>query len=139
MRQIEVSVDVFAAIWAARRPDEASEDEVLARVLGVRTQALADQPHSNDAAIANLPRSKKWTDVLVWTLRSHGGKASLAEIYKTSRVGRRGLGYATTAEHEASARECLESHCSDSEKFRGKADLFWMPEGKGAGVWALRE
>jgi hypothetical protein len=33
MRQIEVSVDVFARIWALRQPGEDSEDAILARLL----------------------------------------------------------------------------------------------------------
>lgn len=33
-RSIDVSTDVYAAIWAARRPGENCEDAVLARVLG---------------------------------------------------------------------------------------------------------
>ena len=85
-----------------------------------------------------MPNSMKWTDVLVWTLRELGGRAELADIYRVSRLGRSALGKAITREHNASARECLESHCSDSDKYRWKDDLFFMPEGKGAGVWALR-
>ncbi|QEE46078.1 hypothetical protein FVA81_16315 [Rhizobium sp. WL3] len=38
MRQIEVSVDVFAAIWAARNDGENSEDEVLRRLLDLPTK-----------------------------------------------------------------------------------------------------
>lgn len=41
MRQIEVSVDVFAAIWAARKDGESNEDEVLRRVLGLPAGAPA--------------------------------------------------------------------------------------------------
>ena len=35
MRQIEVSVDVFAAIWATRKDGENSENDVLRRILGL--------------------------------------------------------------------------------------------------------
>lgn len=36
MRQINISTDTFAGIWAARRPGEESEDAILRRILGVK-------------------------------------------------------------------------------------------------------
>lgn len=36
MRTIEVTTDVYAAIWAARRPGEDSEDAILARILNAQ-------------------------------------------------------------------------------------------------------
>lgn len=151
MRQIEVSVDVFAEIWSARRTHELTEDEILARLLNVArerpgavrpafrgAEAQADRVASSQTSVGAGPRSKKWTDVLVWSLEQLGGRATLGEIYRTSREARLVLGHPITREHDASARECLESHCRESSKYRGKADLFYMPSGKGAGVWALR-
>ncbi|MER9762633.1 hypothetical protein [Mesorhizobium sp. M0138] len=149
MRQIDISVDVFAAIWAARLPHELNEDQILGRLLRPKhatpeTGPAAPKPivsNTFDSTASNkynLPRSKKWTDVLLWSLDQLGGKANLSEIYRKSREGRSALGFPITAEHDASARECLESHCLESTKFRGKADLFHMPMGKGAGVWAVR-
>jgi hypothetical protein len=140
-RQISVSVDTFAQIWAARLPGENSEDQILARVLhqdhsiqkSAVPEAIADAAQQG---LKDLPPNKKWTDLLIWTLRRHGGCASLSEIYQTSRRGRLALGFRVTRHHDDSARECLESHCRDSKKFKG-TELFWMPEGKGAGVWAL--
>ena len=35
MRNVQVSVDVFQAIWAARQPGEDDEDTILSRLLGV--------------------------------------------------------------------------------------------------------
>lgn len=35
MREIRVSIDVYAAIWAARQPGENNEDEILRRVFAV--------------------------------------------------------------------------------------------------------
>ncbi len=35
MRQINVSTDTFAGIWAARQPGEDSEDAILSRILGL--------------------------------------------------------------------------------------------------------
>ena len=36
MRNIQISTDVFQAIWAARRPDEEDEDAILRRLLEIR-------------------------------------------------------------------------------------------------------
>jgi hypothetical protein len=145
-RQIEVSVDVFAGIWAARLPHQRDEDAVLFRLLKLKrrlseTPSAATVEDMGDPELplpdGSRPRSVRWTDVLTWTLEQLGGKAALADIYRVSRQGRLALGYAVTAKHDASARECLESHCSQSLKYREKADLFCMPQGKGAGIWAL--
>jgi hypothetical protein len=151
MRQIEVSVDVFAGIWRARLPHERTEDDILARLLLVRPvspqpTSPAESPTDKNSLSGpakptrpgSQPASKRWRDVLEWALRQLGGKGTLEQIYAKTREGRAVLGLVITAEHNASARECLESHCSESQKFRGKADLFFMPEGKGAGVWAVR-
>ena len=149
-RQIDVSVDVFAAIWSARLPNETSEDEILRRLLKVEASQGSSVMHPNAAAVPSeteknsdvkmkshsKPDSKQWVDVLVWALSELGGRAHLSAIYEKTMQGRRALGVRITAQHDASARECLESHCRESSKFRGH-ELFWMPEGKGAGVWAL--
>jgi len=39
MRSIQISTDVFAAIWAARRNGEDSEDAILRRLLGLASSA----------------------------------------------------------------------------------------------------
>lgn len=141
MRQIEVSVDTFAQIWAARVPGELNEDQILSRILSTGPAAAkAVVPEAVQGAarrgLDDLPPSVRWTDLLIWTLRRHGGRAPLSEIYRTSRQGRLALGYKTTEHHDAAARERLEAHCRACNGFKGK-ELFYMPEGKGAGVWAL--
>lgn len=37
MRNIQISADVFQAIWAARLPDEEEEDAILRRLLDIQT------------------------------------------------------------------------------------------------------
>lgn len=148
VRLVELSTDTFAALWSARREGEHSEDDIICRLLLPRIDSqeiehLLTAPASGELSDrgrtpSNLPKSIKWTDLLVWTLEQLGGEAPLEEIYRVSREGRRSLGRRPTREHNASARECLESHCLESEKYRGKSNLFRMPKGKGAGVWALR-
>jgi hypothetical protein len=50
VRQINVSTDTFAGIWAARSPGEESEDAILRRILGLKgstgTEPLAPTPIS---------------------------------------------------------------------------------------------
>lgn len=159
-RKIEVSVDTFALIWAARLSNETSEDQIIARLARNAPDGAAipaappvspppppllasdakEMPITSAVTLGvKLPHSSKWTDLLVWTLETLGGKATLADIYRKSKEGRRALGMRVTPNHDASARECLESFSSDSDKWRERGDLFCMPEGKGAGVWALRK
>jgi len=148
LRHIEVSTDTFASLWRARLPNEYSEEDIIRRLLelGGNSMIMKDPIDiippsplpSEEHSITSRPQSIRWTDLLVWALNRLGREAPLAEIYRVSREGRRSLGHSTTVHHDASARECLESHCSDSDKYRHKADLFWMPYGKGAGIWALR-
>src|SRR5688572_1209081 len=111
-RQITISVDVFAAIWAARLPSENTEDQILARLLKARRDQLRpDSAAASDAGPIHSkgpsrPPSGKWTDLLVWTLQQLGGCAVLSDIYAKSREGRKALGMSITREHDASAREC---------------------------------
>jgi len=44
MRPIQVSTDVYAAIWAARKAGEDSEDDILRRKFGVPAPAVAAEP-----------------------------------------------------------------------------------------------
>jgi hypothetical protein len=145
IRTIELHVDTFAELWKQRRPEENSEDQIIRRLLNMMEETYEPSDAIRAASEASLgigssdlPPSKQWKPLLVWTLQKLGGRASLADIYRVSREGRRALGYRTTPNHDASARECLESHCLESEKYRQRENLFCMPEGKGAGIWALR-
>ena len=52
-RDIQVSTDVYAALWAARKPGEDNEDAILRRVLAVPAEASqpddASRPVPTDA------------------------------------------------------------------------------------------
>jgi hypothetical protein len=243
MRPISVSTQVFARIWALRRPGEQSEDAVLRRVLGCHDEepevkygaaeapglepsspkdGVFDRRHNIHFAegfevfrvylgrdfraranngswirsdgtryrsLNELSRSigarteNAWLNwffasptgsrLPVATLRegsesSHGefkeetetnpneedmtwrsdvrkaleqlgGRASLRHIYRETSKIRRAAGRSLPQSFDATVRRTLEEHSSDSLVFRGIHDLFWMPEGKGAGVWALRD
>ena len=49
MRQISVSTDVFAAIWANRQVGEETEDDILSRLLASQPQAPANDVYENGA------------------------------------------------------------------------------------------
>ncbi|MEQ1951355.1 hypothetical protein [Mesorhizobium sp. CN2-181] len=54
MRAIDVTTDVYAAIWAARKAGENTESEILARVLQVPAPAQT-QPPPTQQQLANDP------------------------------------------------------------------------------------
>jgi hypothetical protein len=78
-----------------------------------------------------------WRDDVREALRQLGGRASLYQIYDKVEAIRKAAGRSVPRTLDATVRRTLEDHSSDSENYRG-ADLFTMPEGRGAGVWALR-
>jgi hypothetical protein len=147
MRAIEVSTEVFARIWALRADREESEDAILKRVL-----ASAPEPKQSTAATQDGNSTKPfydrgprtwsqptWATDLAEVLLARGGKARLQQIYDDVEKLRRAAGRSLPKSIEATVRRTLENHSSDSHNYRGGADLFCMPEGKGAGIWALRQ
>jgi hypothetical protein len=79
-----------------------------------------------------------WRDDVRDALQRLGGKARLHALYQEVERTRRGVGRSVPRTLDATVRRTLEDHSSDSENYRGGLDLFCMPEGRGAGVWALR-
>lgn len=159
LRSIEISTEAFALIWAARKPPEESENEILLRILrnrgneimsGVRpilpvghdlleVKASIGESQENNAI---KPEEKmfgkvRWVDDVRAALVALGGKASLHAIYKEVERVRRAAGRTIPKTLDAVIRRTLEDHSSDSANFRG-ADLFCLPEGHGKGIWALR-
>jgi hypothetical protein len=57
MRTIQVSTDVFAALWAARSGDEQSEDDVLRRILKLKPAKLPTIPRATGKTGFNDGRS----------------------------------------------------------------------------------
>jgi hypothetical protein len=78
-----------------------------------------------------------WFDDVLEALRQLGGKAHLGKIYNTVRTIRRNAGRALPKSFESEVRKTLEDHCPEAY-FRRRRNIFFMPEGKGAGVWAIR-
>jgi hypothetical protein len=146
MRTIEVSTEVFARIWALRADREESEDAILRRVLAgtsdpKQTAASPDRSEATKPFYDRGPRTwsqPTWATDLAEVLLARGGKARLQQIYDDVEKLRRAAGRSLPKSIEATVRRTLENHSSDSHNYTGGADLFCMPEGKGAGVWALR-
>jgi hypothetical protein len=57
MRTIEVSTDVFAALWASRRDDEHSEEEILRRVLKLKPAEKPPAPQKKSKVGFADPRN----------------------------------------------------------------------------------
>ena len=80
-----------------------------------------------------------WRSDVRKALEELGSRASLGRIYTEAMRIRRAKGRSVPQAFEAVVRRTLEENSFDSLVYRGGQDLFWMPEGKGAGVWALRD
>ncbi len=233
MRQIAVSVEIFAKIWALREAGEETENDILARLL---TQAPTQKVENYSEAQASpgfrdlrhgvlfpegfeIFRSLKGEDVRArasggrWVLKGSGalygslnelsrgvgagtenawaswfflgpdgrrqhistlrdptavvrrkarpagplsedalwladvraglaaiedGRGLLDDIYKAVEQVRRAQGRDWPVAAKATVLRILEESSSDSDAFKGGADHFAMPYGKGAGFWALR-
>ena len=61
MKSITIDVEVFAAIWSARRAEENDENEILARLLGVTPSAQSnlERPKANATVSATRLTFKK--------------------------------------------------------------------------------
>tara|TARA_Y100000816_G_C26029742_1_gene539004 strand:+ start:48 stop:1178 length:1131 start_codon:yes stop_codon:yes gene_type:complete len=77
-----------------------------------------------------------WREDTVQALKNLGGIAHLSDIHKEVekiRKGKLNNTWTQTVQRE------LETYSSDSEAYGGKKDIFYMVEGKGKGVWGLRD
>jgi hypothetical protein len=75
-----------------------------------------------------------WAEDIVTALRRLGGTGTYDEIY--SEVA--GIRPYLPPTWKEIIRRQIEDMSSDSEGFKGKADLFYSVEGLGQGVWGLR-
>ena len=76
-----------------------------------------------------------WREDTIQALKNLGGVAHLSEIHKEVeklRKGKLNNTWTQTVQRE------LETYSSDSEAYGGGKDIFYMVEGKGKGVWGLR-
>jgi len=77
---------------------------------------------------------KPWLVVIVDAITRLGGEAHYEDLYREIKSRHASQ---LTKEWEATVRRTIETHSSDSDNFTGK-DVFYSVEGKGRGVWGLR-
>ncbi|MDE9450961.1 hypothetical protein J3R80_10835 [Aliiroseovarius sp. Z3] len=147
MPTIEIDLDVYAAIWTNRVTPEASENEVLRRVLGLDdpntlrpTQIKKDLKSHNygkeSAPMLQVPVGKiRWIDDVVAALQTLNGQATLHRIYTQVEKQRSEARRTLPKNLQAIVRRSLEEQSSDSEAFKGRDDLF---EHVRRGEWRLR-
>lgn len=190
-RRIEVSVEVFQKIWSLWQAEEATEDEILRRILwqlppgtpemnysyptslsvppsaaptgvhetdssGPAGPTLGDPPSdgqvnrirgkegnrsappSRSGTIRPSGRSRgkiRWVDDVCDALQLIGGEADLPEIYRMVQDIRRTEGRSLPESLEATVRQTIEAHSSDSENYEEREDYF---EHVSRGRWRLR-
>jgi hypothetical protein len=100
-------------------------------------ELVSDSAEAEVSSEASSART--WRDDIEVALDplDRGDGASLYEIYRAVKTIRLGAGRSVPETLEATVRRTLEDNSSDSDNFRG-TDLFYMPKGKGAGIWGLR-
>ncbi|WP_299737863.1 hypothetical protein [uncultured Roseobacter sp.] len=141
MRTIEIDLDVFAAIWANREPNENDENTVLKRLLCTNCDidpklSKKDRQDTKMLQEAYEPMGKiRWIDDVESALRELGGQATLHRIYQQVRKRRENGKRSLPPSLEAIVRRSIEEQSSDSESFKGIIDLF---KHIGRGEWKLR-
>lgn len=123
-----------AKIWS--RP-EATEVEATEAAAADDSSSMSVVISPSDGSSASTDGS--WRDDVRAALQARGGRAPLWAIYAEVEAIRRAASRSIPPSLDATVRKCLEDACADSENYKGVANLFYMPEGKGVGVWALRE
>lgn len=103
-----------------------------------RLQDRKDPIIEREAAAA-YEGDRTWRDDVHEGLRRIGGRGTLQSIYREVESVRRAASRSTPRTLEAVVRRTLEENSADSESYKGGPNLFCMPDGKGAGVWAIRQ
>lgn len=156
MREIKVTTDVFALIWQLRQSGENTENDILNRIL----QRAANEPCGDKSPnglsqpefelrerhleiemefASGLHTQSAWWQVVEAALRRLGGKAELHYIYREVKIVCVKTGKRVPRSLDATVRGTLEDNCYESHRYKGVRDVFAMAEGKGRGVWALKQ
>lgn len=77
-----------------------------------------------------------WKEIIIDCLNRLGGEAHYYDIYNY--IERTVENKKLSKTWKAVVRATIEINSSDSDKFMGKNDLFYSVEGKGKGIWGLR-
>jgi hypothetical protein len=131
MRSIDISTDVFSAIWKNRISGEESEDAILRRLLAVEPAQKSLQTGRSSKVL--------WRDDVRSALSQLGGEAYLADIYRKVRQIRLAAGRRLPLSTDAIVRRELEYNSSDSDSYTGNYDWFRSVNGIGNGRWGLRK
>lgn len=101
----------------------------------------AEAPRARVSIESNqFPQPGSWAaDLVEAFVQIHQDEVPLRKIYDEVKKIRVARGLNVPTEFEATVRERLESNSSESDNYKGGIDLFFMPRGKGHGVWSLRE
>lgn len=75
-----------------------------------------------------------WCEEIICAFKALGGKATLTEIYDFIEQTKKDL----QGDWKATIRQNIGDNSSDGSCRRGK-NLFYSVEGKGSGIWGLRE
>jgi hypothetical protein len=115
------------------------QNELLAKLeTHWRLQDRKD-PIVEKEASAAYEGDKTWRDDVHEGLRRIGGRGALQNVYREVEAVRRAASRSIPRTLEAVVRRTLEENSTDSDSYKGGPNLFCMPDGKGAGVWALRQ
>ena len=137
-RQIEVTADVFHLIWSNWRDGDTDENSILKRVLRKSNGGTGDKharATEDSNAVGDVGKIR-WVDDVRHAFRALGGEADLAAVYPLVERLRREAGRSTVRSLEATVRQTIEAHSSDSRNFKpGNSDYFRHVD---RGRWALR-
>ncbi len=158
-REIQVELNTFRLIWTFWEEGDINEDQIIYRVLSEKMEeklsfrgnssivnsetselvqkSVASKQYiklDKDSRVSNFEKVR-WVDDVVEALRSLGGEANLSDIYKKVEEIRGKNGRTIVRSLDATVRQTLEAHSSDSENFQQRADFF---KNVGRGRWKLR-
>ena len=123
-----------------RLQDRVRPSNVLRSILErhLRLQNCEDPAIEREAGAA-YEGDGTWRDDVREGLQRLGGQGTLEQIYREVETIRHGASRSLPRSLEAVIRRTLEENSSDSQSYKDGQDMFCMPEGRGAGIWALRD
>lgn len=85
-----------------------------------------------------MAQPRSWLDEVIDAIQSLGGSAHYDAIYQKI-YDRQIMDFSTNSSWKSAVRQNIEMFSSDSDAFNGRKDIFYSVEGKGKGVWGIRE
>src|ERR1700730_8975921 len=116
----------------ARRPLKTSTDLSIDEIFEGGEKFLAAR---------RLRKNRPWAYDIIRVLWGTHSQLSMAQLVKQLRDLRGPVGLPTPRAFERAIQSTLNSHTSQGSRFSGKLDddLFYSPEGKYSGTWAIRD